>query len=704
MRAGVAFALPLLASYALGWQKDGVFVAMAAQAIALPDLRGAYGMRMVILAVTTLIAAGSAMLGVCTGGSLWSSILAMGFLALLGGFWRHLSADYGPGISVSSALLFLLGLAHPGSASSAWHLGGLILLGGMATTLLSMCLWPFRPQHPFRYAVAEAWVSVSDLAEKMRSGLTADGASLTQSISQAEHDLRATLDRSYVILSAAQARRPSMFLKDLEKVRVQAVQFAMRLTTLNLACERLLGRERFLQCIPVVDSCLKSLGDAARSIAITLITHRAENLSLTKVRLHRAHDLLKVLHSQAEEESSDHDGSHLLASIGDLSASFDMVIESLRTVVDERSSGMNFPRMPPDIGGHSMRSLASWLNPSPALDAMLVRYSLRMAVLTMVAVGCYKVFQIPNGYWIAFTIVVVLQPDYGSTRKRALERIGGTLAGTLLGSLLLLFPMPVLALNGCAIVMAVVFAYFLKRNYGAAVFFVTIMLVLITETMNPVHLDFTAMRLLSNLVGGIVALGAAVLFWPLREDQRFLSFLASALRTNADYVQTIARFLQGEDADMLMAKRRAENAGRLLSDSLQRLLAEPGRADEGEASLATYSHRITRALTTMTSQVSRDTDPKIEPYSKTLELVMQEMQQSLNDMASRIENEFNDPGRNFTLEELSEKLSEAQAKSVCCSMNTQLTVACLAKCVAEVRAMAFNFREVQGLLSRSSDS
>ena len=79
---------------------------------------------------------------------------------------------------------------------------------------------------------------------------------------------------------------------------------------------------------------------------------------------------------------------------------------------------------------------------------MLVRYALRMAVLTMMAVALYKGFQIPSGYWIAFSIVVVLQPDYGSTRQKAVERIGGTFAGILLGSALLWVKMPILLLDG----------------------------------------------------------------------------------------------------------------------------------------------------------------------------------------------------------------------------------------------------------------
>src|SRR5580693_1034446 len=107
-RSTVAFAVPLLLGHALPHPSDAIFIAITAQSITLADLRGAYAMRLVILAAMTVIVAGSACLGVVAGGHILSATLAMGGLALLGGGWRHLSADYGPSLSVTSALLFLL--------------------------------------------------------------------------------------------------------------------------------------------------------------------------------------------------------------------------------------------------------------------------------------------------------------------------------------------------------------------------------------------------------------------------------------------------------------------------------------------------------------------------------------------------------------------------------------------------------------------
>ena len=65
-----------------------------------------------------------------------------------------------------------------------------------------------------------------------------------------------------------------------------------------------------------------------------------------------------------------------------------------------------------------------------------------MAVLEMFAVALCRAFHIPRGYWMAFAIVVVLQPDFGATRKRAGQRIFGTLGGAAAGARSFGLPLP----------------------------------------------------------------------------------------------------------------------------------------------------------------------------------------------------------------------------------------------------------------------
>jgi uncharacterized membrane protein YccC len=229
----------------------------------------------------------------------------------------------------------------------------------------------------------------------------------------------------------------------------------------------------------------------------------------------------------------------------------------------------------------------------------------------MLAVAAYKYFDIPRGYWIAFTAIVVLQPDYGSTRARAGQRSLGTLTGSLLASALLWVQLPVLALEILAAITAFCFAYFVKRRYALAIFFVTLMLVLAMEMNEPLHLSFTLGRLFSIVAGGVLALFAALFFWPNWERQQFPCIMAAAIRANRVFLEEVGtRLVTGEpfDGKAALAKRRAERANSLAAASLQRMLGEPASRQEHverAAALSTCNQRVTRALTVLGVQLNR---------------------------------------------------------------------------------------------------
>jgi len=675
LRQMVALGLPLLICHALGRPMDAPLVAMAAQTISLYDLRGAYGTRLMVLAAMTLVVAASAALGVAAGKSVLFATLAMGMLALLGGFWRHLSADYGPGLSVSSALFFLICLSQavrPNVPSVALHVTLLVIIGGASATLLHAIFWLVRPQHPLRYVVAETWIAASDLVASMRPQMSrennASGAAnapqdsvpRSEAIAQNERELRAALDRTFLILSASENRKRAAFIAHLEAMRREVVHFSMRAIALNTALESLLARPdfdaRFAHHLPTIDSVLTALGDAARSVAITLITHRVENFAASKVRLRRCEHLIRVLDQQLAaaasfQNESDVAAADMRAALEHIAQVLPRIREQLRQTVDHAAVRMSFPPALPELGSRSLHSLAAWLNPAPHLDPVLVRYSARMAVLSMLAVALYKSFAIPRGYWIALTILVVLQPDYGSTRQRAAQRIGGTIAGSLLASALLWIKMPLPLVDVCAAMTCFGFGFFLRRNYRLAVFFVTLMVVLITETTAPVHLDFTIARLLSTLLGGGLALVAALWFWPAWEREKFPALLAAAIRANCAFLKSLSSLCDDFSAkqndaaasavDPLMAKRRAENANRFAAASLQRLLNEPGKGNgssgsgekfstEHATALAAYNQRLTRALTALSLQLEND-GTAMKPAAD------QKAVASLRDMADALE-------------------------------------------------------------------
>ncbi len=605
LRSSLAFTVAWIVCLWTGHPVAAVFAATAGQNLALVDVRGDYRARLVILLTMTAVMAGSVMAGRLTGNNVWSATLMVGALALLGSAARHLSADYGPNLAVVSALLFLFALAQPGDWQAGWQTVKWVLIGCGGGLGLQLLGWFIRPQHPVRHAVAESWVAASDLMTAMRTG-TGDLQLGPNPVAVKESALRTTVDQTLKAIDAATTPGRKDFFQHLDDATQIAARLATRVSAFNTALEPLRSRADFAQVAPTLDILLQAVANLGRSAALTLITHRPEQFLALEVRLRRCSQLARILDARlAALPNSGTDAALARQMLEQVARLFPEIGTTIMATVDHGAAHATFALRLPELSGLSLRSLSSWVNPAPELDPVLVRHALRIALLMMVAVAAYKWFHIPRGYWIAFTAVIVLQPDYGSTYEKAGQRIVGTLAGCVLASFVLWVqpPEPVLIL--LTAIAAFYFAYYLKKRYGLAVYFVTLMLVLISDAVEPVTWEFTRARLLATLAGGGMALFASQFLWPKWEKQQFPKILAAAVRANRNYLAAIvAALTQGKafDGPVIVRKREAERANNLTTASLQRMLGEPAEQQvqiESAAALTACNQRLTRAATVL---------------------------------------------------------------------------------------------------------
>jgi uncharacterized membrane protein YccC len=588
-----------------------VLVATAAQNVAMPDLRGDYRARLIILLALTVVISISTFSGVVAAHSVLTASIAIGVLALLAGYWRHLSGDYGPHIALASALLFFIAISQPGDWRQALWLTGLTSLGCLGGIVVQLAGWLVRPQHPLRHAVAEAWVAASDLVAAFRTE-TNDGWRCQQSFAEKEGVLRAIVDRTLRVLEAAVSRRNHGFVVHLDDATQLAARLATRTTAFYTTLNPIKSYTGFALVLPTLDSVLRSLANMARSTAITLITYRPEQFLALEVRLRRSTDLIRVLDGRlAELHPEDAEVAQCRQLLAQVSELLPVVRATLAETADHGWTNSGFVLRLPELGGTPLQLLGAWVNPPAQMDPVLFRYTLRVAVLLMMSVAAYKWFDIPHGYWIAFTVLVVLQPDYGATRRKAGQRLAGTLTGSAFGSLLLWVKMRIGVLVLFASLAAFGFAYFFRSRYSFAVFFVTVMIVLMTEAMIPVDLSFTVARLLSTLAGGALAILAAFLLWPRWEREQVPRIIATTLRANRKYMETVAAyFVRGESftGDAVRTKREAERANSQAVASLQRLLSEPSWRKnnlEQAAALTTSNQRLTRTVTVLGQQLNK---------------------------------------------------------------------------------------------------
>lgn len=82
-----------------------------------------------------------------------------------------------------------------------------------------------------------------------------------------------------------------------------------------------------------------------------------------------------------------------------------------------------------------LRRFPKSLPPLPRPRAL--GYAVRLAVTVLIATEVYRRIGIQSGYWIPMTALLVQKPAFFETLSRAAARVGGTLAGSVLCSLLL---------------------------------------------------------------------------------------------------------------------------------------------------------------------------------------------------------------------------------------------------------------------------
>jgi uncharacterized membrane protein YccC len=567
VRATVAFMPPLVIA-AVG-SVDLSIVAIAAQNVAMVDVRGDYRLRFALLLAMAGVFCGTAAIGATVADSPGNAILATGLVAVFGGLWRHLSSDYGPPLAISSSLVFFLALASPTAAINIPGFAAAAFFGAIWGIVVQVSGWPFRPQHPLRRDVADSWLAVATLFEALAAA--AEKPETRETVTTRETELRTALDAAYAALGSA---RPGPLRERLEAVNLAAARLATRVVALDTALDAVRAHPRSATLQTALEPTLISLTNLSRTTALLVVSRQPGHLTTFEVRLRRLASLLAVLRGRLAGEPAFAQLAEIVRHLERLLPETHNVVRATVDRAAERSAvGLELR----DLRSLALRPLASALNFSPDVDPALVRFTLRLAALTMLGTAAFEYLRLPHGYWLPFTIVVVLQPDYGSTRQRAGERLLGTVAGSLVASGLLFLDLPLAVLLGATAAGVFLFAFFLKRSYAVAIFFVSIFIVLVTEAHEPVTLAFTLERVLTTLAGGLLALVAAFVFWPVWERDRLPGILARTFR--------------------------AETANTIAFSSLRRLTGDPQNQREGlehAAALVNGNQRLTRTFNVLT--------------------------------------------------------------------------------------------------------
>jgi len=231
-----------------------------------------------------------------------------------------------------------------------------------------------------------------------------------------------------------------------------------------------------------------------------------------------------------------------------------------------------------------------------SLNSFTTRYAIRSAVAATVALFLYKWFHIDHGYWLPFSVMIVIQPYFGATFKKAIDRVGGTLLGGLAGGLLLHTPAGLHAKEFFLFLTFILMVYYVRKQYAIAAFAITLNLVLLFNLESSYNNMLLVTRALCTIGGSLLAVLSGVALLPTWDEKWLPSHLAKAIKGNYDYF--IATFYTRERTlTWTRYKRPAESANSNAFDSFNRYVQEPGeKQPEVYYDLITCNVRITRNL------------------------------------------------------------------------------------------------------------
>ncbi|MGB4072526.1 YccS family putative transporter [Pseudomonas sp.] len=319
---------------------------------------------------------------------------------------------------------------------------------------------------------------------------------------------------------------------------------------------------------------LRLHGEACQRLAQAIeLRQPFEYRELCRQALTDLHDSLEHLRVQSNPA-----WRHLLRSLGALAGnlrSLDALLGNASTpdAMAEQQDSSLLDREP-----HSLKDVWERLRLQLTPTSLLFRHALRLSIALAAGYGVLHWIHPAQGYWILLTTLFVCQPNYGATRLKLVQRIGGTVLGLLLGwALFDLFPNPLIQAL-FAVVAGVAFFALRSTRYTLATAAITLLVLFCFNQVGDGYGLFIP-RLVDTLLGSLIAGLAVLLILPDWQGRRLNQLLASTLSCNSRYLQQIIQqYANGKRDDLAyrLARRNAHNADATLSTTLGNMLMEPG--------------------------------------------------------------------------------------------------------------------------------
>lgn len=601
LRMAVSAVLPILWGIATGQMAKASWIVITAEVISWVELKGSFAQRLRVLLGGAFLAALFALLGGLTGKIIWLSVLAMLGVGFLAALFKNLG-DRGSGLAICVQVLFVISNAYPPPDAGAMEERLiLVLIGGLWTTLVGVAASVFEPnQQPFRRTIALIWRANAQLAEVIYKGW--DGRSARSSIRDIflkEKEIRTVIDNSFHFFEtmAFQAQKTEKEKYHLVQLRKATALIAANLIAVSEELEQVRIKEVNPELRLKIYDALRVLGQALDRMGIFVINLKPEEKLLIESRILRLEKLIALLRDEEKNKP-----------FPQLSRVIQLLERTLKLIEVSQQRIRDLGEDAPVFQSYSLIETTMILHPQHwqrnlrllfSFSGNTLRYAIRSAVAAALGVLVYKLFDINYGYWLPFTALIVVQPYFSATIKKAVDRVLGTLAGGIAGGVILMLSPTLIIKETILFLCFIMMVYFIRKRYAVAVFFITLSVVMLFDVEDRYNSSLIITRALSTVTGAVFGLVAGFLLLPTWDKKWLPVHLSEALSCNYQYF--LATFFPKgiQASEWTRFKRNAESKNSNAFDSFTRYMREPLAGKRYYLSfyqLINHSIRITREL------------------------------------------------------------------------------------------------------------
>jgi len=616
-RVVLALNVPLIGlPFITGFRYEVVWAAFGGYMLSLIDYRGLHVRKIIIQSVVSAMVFVSAIIGMNVGFSLTLSVVAMFVTGMFAALIRNWST-YGSSIGVAVGFFFLFGLSNPQPFEDSVRYGLYLLAGAGWAIFITFLSFPLRPSNPVKRSVAKIWKANTDFLDEIVEQLLATDGRDANKLIEKELGMRTSINQSMEFFERREkTQRKAQHYDTMMDLRRTSSLFSAAITSLHEELDLLNAKALTEFKSATAYKTLSALAQASARMAIVIFSFRPEDLTMVKMRTKRYEIALELFMEASQHLTLDERERIALQHFTDTLNKAHQYLQQSIALIEAKLQFSKSDYL--ENYKLTLNNFLAGLNPNLLLtfvrsmintNSQQFRYALRVAFALSLAVFVYKYFDINHGHWIALTIIIVIQPYYGATLKKGIERMVGTVSGIVLGGLVLLLPLPHEAFVGLMVVVSFCVAYFLRNNYKVGVFFVTIMMVVLMQLSQQASWTLIGWRVLSTLIGAFLAVIAGYAFWPVWEKQRFPILMKAALQQNKSYLQQVINYYNkktGPEDTWHKQRRLSEAANSDVFACVQRMYDEPQHIQERVStsySLVGANIRISREITSISLSI-----------------------------------------------------------------------------------------------------